>query len=82
MQLPPQELQDDLTTAFAALQATCVEPEAVKRHWPDWVSADMWLLIKQGTSLRRAGQLGWCIGQCIKRTIYAVLKMDRTARMA
>jgi hypothetical protein len=29
MQLPPQELQDNLTTAFAALQATCKEPEVV-----------------------------------------------------
>ena len=33
MQLPPQELRDNLTTAFAVLQATCKEPEAVKRHW-------------------------------------------------
>jgi hypothetical protein len=60
MQLPPQELQEDLTTAFAALQATCEEPEVVKRHWHDWVSAGMWLLIKQRTSLHWAGQLRQC----------------------
>jgi hypothetical protein len=51
MQLPPQELQDNLTTAFAALQATCNELEAVKWHWHDWVSAERWLLINQCTSL-------------------------------
>ncbi len=38
MQLPPQELQDDLTTAFEVLKATCEEPEAAKHHWRDWVS--------------------------------------------
>jgi hypothetical protein len=57
MQLPPQDLQDDLITAFAALLATCKEVEVVKRHWRDWVSAETWLLIKQGTSLSWAGQL-------------------------
>jgi hypothetical protein len=30
MQLPPQEPQDDLTTAFVVLQATSKELEAVK----------------------------------------------------
>ncbi len=38
IQLPPQELQDDLTIAFVALQATCKDPEVAKRHWRDWVS--------------------------------------------
>ncbi len=57
MQLPPQELQDDLTTAFVVLQATCKELEAVKWHWGDWVSAETWLLIKQRMSLRWAGWL-------------------------
>ena len=57
MQLPPHELWDYLNTVFVALQATCKEPEAVKRHWRDWVSAETWLLIKQGTSLSWAGQL-------------------------
>jgi hypothetical protein len=32
MQLSPQELWDYLTTAFAALQASCKEPEASKQH--------------------------------------------------
>ncbi len=57
MQLPPQELQDDLTTGFVALQATCKEPEAVKRFWHDWMSAETWLLIKQRMSLHQAGRL-------------------------
>jgi hypothetical protein len=65
MQLPPQELQDDLTTAFAALQATSEDLEVAKRHWCNWVSEGMWLLIKQRTSLCRAGWLHQCVGQCM-----------------
>jgi hypothetical protein len=82
MQLPPQELQNDLTTAFTVLQATCKDPEAAKRHWRDWVSEGMWLLIKQCTSLRRAGRLRWCIGQRMQRAIYMALKVDRIVPMA
>jgi hypothetical protein len=81
LQLPPQELWDDLMTAFVALQATCNNPEAAKRHWHDWVSNKMWLLIKQCTSLCQAGRLCWCIGQRMQCTIYAALKVDHTARM-
>jgi len=51
------EQQDDLTKAFEALKATCEEPETTKAHWRDWMSDSTWLLIKQCTSLRRAGQL-------------------------
>jgi hypothetical protein len=69
-------------TAFIALQATCEDPEAVKRHWHDWVSDKTWLLIKQHTSLRRAGQLRPCIGQHMQCTMYTLLKVDRTARTA
>jgi hypothetical protein len=43
LQLPPQELQDDLTTTFVVLQATCKDPVAAKRHWRDWVSDKTWL---------------------------------------
>jgi hypothetical protein len=32
LQLPPQELWDDLMTAFVALQATCKDLEVLKRH--------------------------------------------------
>jgi hypothetical protein len=38
LQLPPQELHDDLMTAFVVLQATCKDPEAAKQHWHNWVS--------------------------------------------
>ncbi len=79
MQLPSKELQDNLTTAFAALQATCKEPEAVKQHWHDWVGAGTWLLIKQCTSLRQAGRLHQCIGQRMQCAIQAALKVDCTA---
>jgi hypothetical protein len=79
MQLPPQELQDDLITAFAVLQASCKEPEAVKQHWCDWVNEGTWLLIKQGMSLRRAGRLWRFVGQCMQRAIHVALKVDRTA---
>jgi hypothetical protein len=57
MQLPPQELRDNLTTAFAVLQATCEELEAVKQHWGDWLNAETWLLIKHRTLLCGAGRL-------------------------
>jgi hypothetical protein len=79
MQLLPQELRDDLTITFEALKATCKEPEVVRCHWRDWVSDGTWLLIKQRTSLRRAGQLHWCVGQGMQRAIHAALKVDRTA---
>jgi hypothetical protein len=78
LQLPPQELRDE-TTAFIALQATCKDPEEVKRHWLNWVSDETWLLIKQRTSLRWAGWLRRCVGQRMQRAIYALLKVDRTA---
>jgi len=51
------EQQDELTRAFEALRVTCKEPEMTKAHWRDWMSDSTWLLIKQRTSLRRAGQL-------------------------
>jgi len=57
LQLPPMEQQDELTRAFEALRVTCKEPEMTKAHWRDWMSDSTWLLIKQRTSLRRAGQL-------------------------
>ncbi len=57
LQLPPVEQQDDLTRAFEALKVTCEEPETTKAHWREWMSDSTWLLIKQRTSLRRAGQL-------------------------
>jgi hypothetical protein len=82
MQLPPQELRDNLTTAFAALQTTCKEPEAVKWHWCDWVSAEPWLLIKQCTSLNWAGRLHQCVGQRMQCAIHAALKVDHMAHMA
>jgi hypothetical protein len=79
MKLPPQELQDDLTTAFVVLQATCKDPEAGKQHWRDWVSEGRWLLIKQRMSLHQVSRLHWCVGQRMQRAIYAVLKVDHTA---
>jgi hypothetical protein len=81
LQLPPQELWDDLMTAFVALQATCKDLGAAKRHLRDWMSDKMWLLIKRRTSLCRAGRLRWCVGQRMQRAIYALLKVDHTACM-
>ncbi len=57
LHLPPVEQQDDLTQAFEALKATCVEPVMTKAHWRNWMSDSTWLLIKQHTLLHRAGQL-------------------------
>jgi hypothetical protein len=82
MQLPPQELWDNLTAAFVVLQTTCKEPEAVKQHWHNWVTEETWLLIKQRTSLRRAGRLRQRLGQCMQCAIHEVLKVDRTAHTA
>ena len=46
------------------------------------MSDSTWLLIKQRTSLRRAGQLRRSEGQRMQRVIYAALKRDRAARTA
>jgi hypothetical protein len=79
LQLPPQELWDDLMAAFVAMQATCEDLKAAKQHWRDWVSDKTWLLIKRCTSLCQASQLRWCIGQRMQRAIHASLKVGRTA---
>ena len=76
------EQQDDLTRAFEALKVTCVEPETTKAHWRDWMSDSTWLLIKQRTSLRRAGQLRRLEGRRMQRAIHAALKRDRATRTA
>ena len=46
------------------------------------MSDSTWLLIKQRTSLRRAGQLRQSEGRRMQRAIHAALKRDRTARTA
>jgi hypothetical protein len=76
------EQQDDLTQAFEALKVTCEEPEMTKAHWCNWMSDSTWLLIKQRTSLRRAGQLHQSEGRRMQRAIHAALKRDRAARTA
>ena len=53
-----------------------------KAHWRDWMSDSTWLLIKQRTSLRRAGQLRQSEGRRMQRAIHAALKRDHTARTA
>ncbi len=82
LKLPPVEQQDDLTRAFEALKVTCEELETTKAHWRDWMSDSTWLLIKQRTSLRRAGQLRQLEGRRMQRAIHAALKRDRAARTA
>ena len=82
MQLPPHELWNDLTNTFEALKDACEEPETKKRHWYNWVSKHTWLLIKQHTYLRQAGQLCWCKSQHMQHTIHAALKKDPIARTA
>jgi hypothetical protein len=46
------------------------------------MSDSTWLLIKQRTSLRRAGQLHRSEGQRMQRTIHAALKRDHAAHTA
>ena len=82
LQLTPVEQQDDLTQAFEALKVTCDEPETTKAHWRDWMSDSTWLLIKQRTLLRRAGQLRQSEGRRMQRAIHAALKRDRAVRTA
>jgi hypothetical protein len=82
LQLPRVEQQDDLTQAFKALKVTCVEPETTKAQWRDWMSNSTWLLIKQHTLLRRAGQLRRSEGRRMQRVIHAALKSDRAVRTA
>ena len=82
LKLSPVEQQDDLTRAFETLKVTCKEPETTKAHWSDWMSDSTWLLIKQRTSLCRAGQLRQSEGRRMQRTIHAALKIDRAERTA
>jgi hypothetical protein len=63
LHLPPIEQQDKMTQAFEKMKVACEEPETTKAHWCDWMSNSTWLLIKQRTSLRRAGQLCRLEGQ-------------------
>ena len=74
LHLPPIEQQDDMTQAFEKLKAACEEPETTKAHWRDWMSDNTWAMIKQCTSLKRAGQLRWAEGQRMQRAIHAALK--------
>jgi len=73
---------DELTKAFKELKVACKEPETTKHHWRDWMSESTWLLIKQRTLLRQAGQLCRSEGQRMQRTIYAALKKDCVVRTA
>ena len=82
LKLPPKELWDDLMQAFEDLKATCKEPTGTKYHWRNWMSDSTWLLTRQHTSLKRAGQLRRCDGQRMQHTIYAEQKKDRAARTA
>jgi hypothetical protein len=65
------EQQDDLTRAFKALKVTCKELETTKAHWCDWMSDSTWLLMKQRTSLRRAGARSVRIGEKIIAELHA-----------
>ena len=51
-------------------------------HWRDWMSDSTWAMMKQRTSLRRAGQLRRAEGQCMQRAIHAALKRDRAPHTA
>jgi hypothetical protein len=82
LHLPPIEQQDDMTQAFKKLKAAWEEPEMTKAHWRDWMSDNTWAMIKQHTSLKRAGQLCWAEGQRMQRAIHAALKRDRAGRTA
>jgi hypothetical protein len=68
-----------MTQAFEKLKAACDEPEKTKAHWHDWMSDSTWAMMKQHTSLRRAGQLRRAEGQRMQRAIHAALKRDRAA---
>jgi hypothetical protein len=71
-----------MTRAFEKMKVACEEPETTKAHWRDWMSDSTWLLIKQRTSLHRAGQLRWLEGQRMQRAIHAALKKDHAVRTA
>ena len=71
LHLPPIEQHDDMTQAFEKLKAVCEEPEMTKAHWRNWMSNNTWVMIKQRTSLKRAGQRHRAEGQRIQRVIHA-----------
>ena len=81
LHLPPGQ-QDELTAAFETLKATCKELLVTKWHWHNWISNGTWLLIRQRTSLRRAGQLRRAKGTCMQCAIHSVLKLDQAAQTA
>jgi hypothetical protein len=82
LHLPPIEQQDEMTRTFEKMKVTCKESGTTKAHWRNWMSDSTWLLIKQCTSLRRAGQLDQSEGQRMQRAIHAALKRDHAARTA
>ena len=81
MQLPTGP-HDALTTTFEELKAACIEPTTPKRSCKDWVSAGTWQLMKQRTSLKRAGQLCQSEAGRTLRTIHSALRADRVVRTA
>ena len=72
----------DTAQAFKKLKAACEEPKKMNAHWRDWMSDSTWAMMKQRTSLRRAGQLRRAEGQCMQRAIHAALKRDRAPHTA
>jgi hypothetical protein len=61
------------------MKAECIESAAKRWKCKDWVSDATWQLIKQRTSLRRAGKLRRNKASKMQREIKKALRVDRDA---
>ena len=68
--------------AFKTLKAAPMERTAAKRHWHNWISNGIWLLMRQRTALRWAGRLRRTKGARMQRAIHSALKVDQAAQTA
>ncbi len=71
-----------MTATFETLKATSQEPTAAKQHWRNWISNGTWLLMRQCTLLRWAGQLRRTKGTHMQCAVHSTLKVDRAAQTA
>ena len=74
--LLPRKEHDKLTRLFGYLRDTCVEEERKKQKGSNWISQEMWQLIKQCSMLRCTGYLCQAGGRCLTCQICTSHKQD------
>ena len=66
-------------TGVETMKAACTDPDTKQQGCNDWVSDTTWQLIKQRTSLRRAGQLRRHEASVMQWEVQQCLRADRDA---